>query len=667
MANRLAQSLSPYLLQHAQNPVDWRPWDAAALQEAKELDRPIFLSIGYSACHWCHVMERESFEDASLAEVLNAHFIPIKVDREERPDLDDLYMDAVQTLTGHGGWPMSVWLTPDLRPFYGGTYFPPNPRQGLPGFRQLLEHIAKLWKEKPGDVRDQAAELTVELERQTRLAVGAGVADDGIFQSALAQLRSSFDARWGGFGGAPKFPQHMAIDLILRRGTEADQRMALRTLDAMWEGGVFDHLGGGFARYSVDARWLVPHFEKMLYDNAQLISCYLSAFQKTRDEKYAAIARESLDYLLRDMGDEAGGIHSSEDADSEGEEGKFYAFTPAEVEAVLGAEAPLFCEAYGVTPGGNFEHGTSVLHVFDRPSEFPSDQLIRLDALRNKLREARGRRVRPAKDDKVLAAWNGLALSALARGYQVLEDPRYLQAAKACATFIERELWQNGTLLRVYRQGRAHTSGFLEDYAAVANGLVDLFEADFAVHWLRLSERLADRLREQFEDPAEGGFFSTMAGQKDLLFRQKPGFDNAMPSGNTLAALALLRLSRHLDRADLRASAEHTLACFAPWMKKAPRAFLGLISVLDSALRAPREIVLTGAQAEIEALLREARHGFYPQCTVTWTGADPALPLHAGKAALPGQPRAFVCTNNTCAAPVEDPTELRRLLLQTSP
>ncbi len=670
MTNRLAESLSPYLLQHAHNPVDWRPWDAAALQEAKDLDRPIFLSIGYSACHWCHVMERESFENPDMAGILNAHFIPIKVDREERPDLDDLYMDAVQTLTGRGGWPMSVWLTPDLRPFYGGTYFPPQPARGMPGFLPLLQRIAELWKDQRSDVMGQAAELTNDLARQASLAVrqaGDSLPDERAFETALQQLRNSFDARWGGFGGAPKFPAHMAVELILRRGSASDQAMAVRTLDAMWEGGMYDHLGGGFSRYSVDDQWLVPHFEKMLYDNAQLIACYLAAFQKIGDENYATIARESLDYLLRDMLDGSGGFHSSEDADSEGEEGKFYVFTKDEVRRALGDEAPGFCEAYGITARGGFEKGASVLHTFDRPADFAGDQQATLNRLRGKLREVREARVRPGKDDKVLAAWNGLALSALARGAQVLGDQRYLEAAVACAEFIQRELWESGNLLRVYRQGRAHTPGFLEDYAAVVNGLVDLYESCFEVRWLRLAEQLADAMRAKFEDAQEGGFFGTEEGRGDLLFRQKPGFDSALPSGNTLAASALSRLAKHLDRGDFRASAERILKCFAPLMYRAPRAFLGMINALDSVLRPPLEIVIAGDLKRAGSLLAEVHKTYLPHRVLSWAGADPGLPLHLGKTSPGGQPQAFVCQNNSCAAPAEDAQKLGILLLKTSP
>ena len=652
MANRLAQSLSPYLLQHGHNPVDWQPWDDLALAQARRENKPIFLSIGYSACHWCHVMERESFENPEVARELNKHFVAIKVDREERPDLDDLYMDAVQTLTGHGGWPMSVWLTPDLKPFYGGTYFPPEPRRGMPGFIPLLKRIAELWLTQRKEVESQASELTEELHKQARVQAG-GIPDESIFEAALGQLRTGFDATWGGFGAAPKFPQQMAVELILRRGSEADQSLARRTLDAMWEGGMYDHLGGGFSRYSVDGRWLVPHFEKMLYDNAQLIPTYLAAFQKFGDERYAEVARECLDYLLKDLQDASGGFHSTEDADSEGEEGKFYAFTPEDMDEALGIEAGArACAFFGVSQVGNFEHGTSVLHRFSMPTGMKVDE-AELQRWKAALLAFREKRIRPAKDDKILASWNGLTLTALARGYQVLGDTRYLKAAESLAGFLKTELWGDDGLYRVWRHGKRHTKAFLEDYAALANGLVDLFEAGFQAHWLRWAEEVATRMCDRFEDAAEGGFFSTEAGQQDLLFRQKPGFDNAVPSGNTLAASALLRLSRHLEREDFARSADRTLACFGPWMRRAPRAFLGMLAVLDAALREPLEIVLAGDPAHPETLgmIRAAQKTFCPHRTLSLVAADPSLPLHRGRTTE--KPLAYICKGHTCAAPVD--------------
>ncbi|MBS1766134.1 MAG: thioredoxin domain-containing protein [Acidobacteria bacterium] len=661
MPNRLKDSLSPYLLQHAHNPVDWFPWGEEALAKAKAEDKPIFLSIGYAACHWCHVMERESFEHEAVAQVLNAHFVCVKVDREERPDLDDLYMDAVQTLTGRGGWPMSVWLTPDLKPFYGGTYFPPESRGGMPGFRPLLLRIAELWREQRSDVVSQAAELTEELARQAAVEPGA-MPDEALFGRALAQLRASFDAAWGGFGPAPKFPPSMALGLILRRGTEEDRRMARRTLDAMRDGGMHDWIGGGFARYSVDPHWLVPHFEKMLYDNAQLAVAYLEAFQAMGDEQDAAVVRSTLDYLLRDLRDEAGAFHASEDADSEGEEGRFYVFTPTEVREALGEDADRFCAAYGITEAGNFEHGTSVAHRFSSKAALAEADDTRL---RERLRLWRDRRVRPGKDDKVVAAWNGLVLSAFAKAGAVLDDPRYLDAATACAAFIERELWKDGQLLRIWRRGQAATPGFLEDYAAVVEGLVDLFEAGFDPRWLHLAEGIADAMKARFEDVGQGGFFATEEGQDDLLLRLKPGFDNALPSGNTLAARALLRLARHLERDDFRVSSERTLACFGPWMARAPRAFTGMLGALDTALAEPMEIVLVGplSHPSTKSLLQEARSRFLPNAITSCAEAGSSLPLHAGRGLMGGAPAAYMCRSRTCSAPVATPEALAQLLL----
>ena len=663
MPNRLATSLSPYLLQHAHNPVDWFPWGEEALGRARAEDKPIFLSIGYSACHWCHVMERESFEHPEVAAVLNAHFVPIKVDREERPDLDDLYMDAVQALTGRGGWPMSVWLTPDLRPFFGGTYFPREARNGMPGFVPLLRRIAELWATQRGDLEAQARGLAEELRQQAEGTGGDSLPAEGVMEAALDQLRRVFDPRWGGFGPAPKFPQPMAVELILARGTTEDRAMALRTLDAMGEGGMYDHLGGGFARYSVDDQWLVPHFEKMLYDNAQLAACYLSAFQATGEARYAQVARETLDYLLRDLRDSDGGFHSSEDADSEGEEGRFYVFTPAEVREALGeGDGARFCVAFGITEAGNFEHGRSVVHRFSCPEGAalaPGEDA----ALRGRLRAWRDRRVRPGKDDKVLAAWNGLALSALARGYQVLGDIRYLDAAQACAAFLRRELWTGDGLLRVGRGGKAHIPAFLEDYGAVAEGLVDLFEADFNPAWLRWAEGLAEAMLSRFLDAGGGGFFSTEAGQADLLFRQKPGFDNAVPSGNTLAARALLRLARHLERADLQAAAEGILRWCGPWLARAPRACLGLLGILGQLVQEPLAIVIAGDPdlPATRALLAEVHRRFLPGRVVS-AAADQALPLHRDRWPSEGRPVAFVCRGQTCAAPVTEPAALAKLL-----
>jgi hypothetical protein len=603
-------------------------------------------------------MERESFEDEAVAGQLNAQFVPIKVDQEERPDLDELYMAAVQAMTGRGGWPMSIWLTPQLQPFYGGTYFPPTPRYGMPGFGQVLEGVARAWRERRGQLEADAGQLAEALARQAQVRPAAALPGPELFEPALEQLRRGFDPRWGGFGPAPKFPQAMAVELILRRGAPADLAMARRTLDAMADGGMFDHLGGGFARYSVDERWLVPHFEKMLYDNAQLAACYLGAFQATGAPGYAGVAQATLDYLLRDLRDPAGGFHASEDADSEGQEGRFYVFTPEQIEAVLGVrDGARFCRAYGVTGAGNFEHGTSVLHRFDAP---PATDFQGLEAARSRLRAHRDARVRPAKDDKVLAAWNGLALSALARGFQVLGERRYLDAALALAAFLLRDLAPDGALLRSWHRGQARIPAFLEDHAAVVCGLVDLYEACFDPAWLRWAGQLAETMQARFEDPAQGGFFGSPSQGGDLLFLQKPLYDGALPSGNTLAARALLRLDGHLERPDFRDSAERILRCAGPLMERAPGGFLGLLSVLDLAW-SPLSAVITGDPADprTQALLAAARRGYRPNLTLSLAAADPALPLHRDR---PGLPAAFVCRNQTCAAPVQDPAALERLL-----
>jgi hypothetical protein len=660
-ANRLAGSTSPYLLQHAHNPVDWHPWGPEALDKARREDRPIFLSIGYSACHWCHVMERESFEDEAVARILNADYVPVKVDREERPDLDEIYMAAVQAITGRGGWPMSVWLTPDLKPFYGGTYFPPAARYGMPGFRQVLEGVSRAWRERRGEVEGDARMLAQALASQAETAPGPALPGPATMDAALEHYRRTFDPRWGGFGPPPKFPPAMALGLILRRGSAADQTMAVRTLDAMAEGGMFDHLGGGFARYSVDGQWLVPHFEKMLYDNAQLAACYLDAFQATGSTEYRTVALETLDYLLRDLRDPAGGFHSSEDADSEGEEGRFYVFTPAEVQAVLGAETGArFCLAFGVLEPGSFEHGTSVLHRFEAPAGLDH---AGLDQARAALRAHRDRtRVRPGRDDKVLAAWNGLALTALARGYQVLGEPRLLEAAAALAGFLRREMGAGGGLARSWRRGQAGGPGFLEDYAAVAAGLADLYEAGFDPAWLRWAEALAESMLARFGDPGRDGLFGSQGPGADLLFRQKPFQDGALPSGNTLAAGALLRLAGHLERPDFQERAEGILRAAAPLVERVPAAFPGLLQALDLAW-SPLAVVIAGNRADpvTQALVAAARRPYLPNRLVSLVAADPDLPLHRRRD-NGGRPAAFVCRGQVCAPPVTDPAALESLL-----
>ena len=645
-SNRLASSTSPYLLQHAHNPVAWQPWDEAALRLARETDRPIFLSIGYSACHWCHVMAHESFEDPQVAAVLNGFFVPVKVDREERPDLDDLYMGAVHAIAGRGGWPMSVWLTPDLKPFYGGTYFPLEPRFGFPGFVQLLRSIAEAWRTRRPALEADADRLAEAMARQAQLEPGTGLPSARLAEEVLVQLRRTFDPEWGGFGPAPKFPPFLALGLLLQQ-EGGDRKMALRTLDAMAEGGMFDQLGGGFSRYSVDTQWLVPHFEKMLYDNAELACTYLAAFQATGRQDYAGVARATLDYLLRDLRDPAGGFHSSEDADSEGEEGRFYTFTPAEVEAVLGeADGKRFCATFGVTAGGNFEGGRSVPNRLVPEAADPEA----LGPLRERMFQARQQRVRPHRDDKVLAAWNGLALSAFARGWQVLGDERYLAAAVDCARFLRRELWRDGILYRTWRKGVAHTPAFLEDYGAVALGLADLHEATLDSDWLTWAEALLQAMGERFEDRGEGGYFSTAEGQGDVLLRQKPVFDQSIPSANALAVLALYRVGCALGRQDFLAGAERALASFAPILEQAARACLGLLEALDWAVHGPVEIKVAGPRDDprTRALLQAA-----------WSRHLPRRVLSLAEAR---EISAQVCIDRACLKPVDTPEALLALL-----
>jgi len=577
--NRLAGETSPYLLQHAHNRVDWYPWGEEALSRARQENKPVFLSIGYSACHWCHVMERESFEDPEVAAVLNANFISIKVDREERPDLDEIYMTAVQLMTGSGGWPLNVFLTPDLKPFYGGTYFPPDDRYGRPGFGKLLEHISETWGKDSEGLQRSAEELTRAIRDTVgRDTVPAGTVDTTILARAAQELERAFDSQWGGFGQAPKFPPSGAIGVLLRQhahtGDEKLLEIATTTLDRMAHGGMYDQLGGGFHRYATDRRWLVPHFEKMLYDNALLARVYLEAWQVTGKDLYRRVATEILDYVLQDMTDRRGGFHSSEDADSEGEEGKFFVWRPDEIKRFLGEQdGALFCEYYGVTGEGNFE-GFSILHVSQEPSEFARERGIslkqlenQLTPLRDKLREAREARVRPGKDDKVIAAWNGMMISALARGYQILGEERFLKAAERAANFVSTEMVRDGALLRTYRgkggggdRGISKLPAYLDDYAEMASALIDLYEATFDLQWLEAADQLAGRMVTDFWDEENGGFFYTSASHKNLLAQTKPLYDGAVPSGNSTATLVLLRLSELLSDAGYGQKAEEVLA-----------------------------------------------------------------------------------------------------------
>ncbi|MBN1336831.1 MAG: thioredoxin domain-containing protein [Deltaproteobacteria bacterium] len=594
-ANRLVESTSPYLLQHAHNPVDWYPWGEEAFARARALDRPIFLSIGYSACHWCHVMAEESFEDPEVAAVLNGRFVPVKVDRQEKPEIDDLYMAAVQALTGRGGWPLSVWITPDLRPFYGGTYFPRDDGRGLPGFLGLLGRMAALWEGRRDEVVAHAAALTESLARRERLPEPAGVPGPEAVREGIEAWGEAFDPVWGGFGPPPKFPQPAVLLLLLRRGDAEARAMAIRTLDALAAGGIRDHGVGGFARYAVDTRWVVPHFEKMLPDNALLSLAFLEAFGATRDARYAHLAAETLDWLDREMSDPAGGFHASEDADVEGVEGGSRTWTPAEVHTVLGPhDGALACAAFGVTPDGHVD-GRSVIHRVDTPADLaarsglaPEALEARLAHLLGRLGEVRATRPRPRRDDTVVACWNGLALSALARASLVLGDPGRLARARRAASFLLAEMVRGSVVLRSWRQGVAGSPGVLEDQAAMGAGFLDLWEADPDTRWLEAAILLAEGLVARFADPSGGACLGAASDRTDLVIRQKPHLDGAHLSGNALAAGLLLGASRLADRPDLGQVARDILVALGPLAAEAPRAVPGLLDVLAS-FHAPNE------------------------------------------------------------------------------
>lgn len=679
-ANRLIHETSPYLLQHAHNPVDWYPWGDEALERARNEDKPIFLSIGYSACHWCHVMEHESFENQAIADFLNRHFISIKVDREERPDLDDIYMTAVQMLTGSGGWPMTVFLTPDLQPFFGGTYFAPDERYGRVSFPTLLERIHDLWTRRREDVLKSAQEIAgaVVGHASARLPSGDQPTRD-LLDHAAHELEQTFDPVHGGFGDAPKFPPSAALDLLLRQyvrtGSPPLLKIVVSTLGGMGRGGIYDQLGGGFHRYAVDARWLVPHFEKMLYDQALIVPVYLSAFQVTRDSFCERVARATLDYILRDLRDPAGGIHSSEDADSEGREGKFYVWSRGELMESLGTEVgEWFCAFYGVSETGNFE-GANILHVAVDPKTFAESRGWSNEELEERLADAkstllaiRSRRARPHRDDKVIVAWNGLAITALARGAQVLRDARYGDAAVAAAGFIRDTMMPGGDLFRVYRDGKISQPGYLDDYACFAHGLVDLYEATFDPEWLALADRLAERMAELFWDPEAGNFYFTSDRHTHLLARSKPGHDGSEPSGNSVAAAALQRLGVLLDRSDYLDKAEAIFRAYQPVMQRMSRGMLNMLCGLDHHLSPRCEIALAGDRkdAGTRALLDIVHQTYVPNKVVALAdgqGAGPIrMPLLEGKQCVNGRAAAYVCSHFTCREPAVSPQQLREQL-----
>ena len=713
--NRLAREKSPYLLQHAHNPVDWYPWGEEAFAKARRENKPIFLSIGYSTCHWCHVMAHESFEDEATAAIMNREFVSIKVDREERPDVDRVYMTFVQATTGGGGWPMSVWLTPDLKPFVGGTYFPPVDRYGQPGFKKVLERIAAAWKQDHAKIADQGSKLLEALrESQNAQAETTAKIDNQFFQTAYEQLSRSFDDKEGGFGTAPKFPRPVSLNFLTRfyardpKGESGKHalEMDLVTLRKMAAGGMHDHLGGGFHRYSVDRYWHVSHFEKMLYDQAQLASAYLDAFQIGQDRQYADVARDILDYVARDMTSKEGGFFSAEDADSffehgkpEHGEGAFYVWTEKQIDDALGADAAVCKFHFGVQPHGNAPEGSDPQDEFrgkniliqrhtlaETAKHFKkSDDEIRQSLMRSreKLLTIRNKRPRPHLDDKIIAAWNGLMISAYARGAQVLDEPRYLENATRAAKFLRANLYDDKSklLFRNYRESRSDVEGFADDYAFVIQGLLDLYEVSFDVEWLKFAIELQGMQDDLFYDEKNGGYFSTSGKDKSVVLRMKDDNDSAEPAASSIAALNLLRLAQFRDDKKLDERARKTIGAFAPTLSHFASAMPQMLVALEYSLAKPRQIVIAGkidplkdglAVANNDAtktLLAELRRHFLPNKILMLADGGEGQKFFSAKneaiaamSPIGGKPAAYVCENFTCKAPVTDPRELEKVL-----
>ena len=703
--NRLAHEKSPYLLQHAHNPVDWYPWGEEAFAKARHENKPIFLSIGYSTCHWCHVMEHESFENEEVAAIMNREFVNIKVDREERPDVDRVYMTFVQATTGGGGWPMSVWLTPDLKPFVGGTYFPPEDRYGQPGFKKVLERIAAAWKEDHEKIAGQGARIVDALrEAQTAQPANAEKIDTKILDAAYEQISRSFDPRDGGFGSAPKFPRPVTLNFLSRfyaRDPSSEfgkyaLDMDLLTLRKMAEGGMHDHLGGGFHRYSVDSYWHVPHFEKMLYDQAQLAIAYLEAFQITRDRQFESVARDILDYVGRDMTSKERGYFSAEDADSlfehgkpEHGEGAFYVWTKKEIDAALSDNAEIFDFHYGVQPHGNAPEGSDPQDEFRGKNILVQRHTIAETSLRFKKSEEevakslansreilfaiRAKRPRPHLDDKIIAAWNGLMISAFARAAQVLDEPRYLESATRSAQFVRAHLWDDSKkiLYRSYRAGRGDIEGFADDYAFVIQGFLDLYEASFDVEWLKLAIELQGTQDRLFFDEKTGGYFSTSGKDKTVVLRMKDDNDGAEPASSSIAALNLLRLSQFRDDKQMAERGRKTIDAFAATLSHFASAMPQMLVALDFGLSKPRQIVIGGKKdaPETKALLAEVRRHFLPKTILLLAdGAEgqkylgEKLDAIRAMSMVEGKSAAYVCENFTCKAPVTDSNQLAALL-----
>ena len=677
--NRLIHETSPYLLQHAHNPVDWYPWSEEAFEKAKKENKPVLLSIGYSACHWCHVMERESFENEKIAALMNELFVNIKVDREERPDLDEIYMNAVQMLTGRGGWPMTMFLTPEGKPFYGGTYFPPEDRQGMPGFPRILQGVAQAYRERPADVEKSVAQILETLHHMAESQPSEKDFAPGIIAESCEKIARAYDSENGGLGQAPKFPNPGVYELFLRYYSESgDERyltMVAQTLSKMAQGGIYDHVGGGFHRYSVDAKWLVPHFEKMLYDNAQLLRIYSQAYVITGEPLYKTVVEESAGYLLREMHQPEGGFYSTQDADSEGEEGKFFVWTLAEIDALLGAEdGEVFARMYDVTEEGNFEE-KNILHpilTVDQASKFFRKEKSEIEALiartKEKLFTAREKRIKPFRDEKIIAAWNGLLLSGLAEAIKITGASSCLEASRRTVEFIFGRMFRDGYLLHVYKDGQAKLRGYLDDYAFVALGLLDLYEVLFDRSLIDRAMQLADIMLQEFWDERGGGLFYTGKSHVPLISRAKPVFDASIPSGNAIAAQLLLRLYHLVGVEDYHTRAETILRSYYDAMVSQPFGFAHMLCALDQYLHPAKEIVIVGERSDARTtdLIKEIHSLYLPNKAVQIFAPGESLekvsPLMVGKQQIDGRPTAYVCQNFTCSAPVTSWAELKRLL-----
>jgi len=675
--NRLARETSPYLLQHAHNPVDWFPWGDEALAAARERDVPILLSIGYAACHWCHVMERESFEDPETAELMNRHFVCIKVDREERPDLDAIYMDAVQAITGHGGWPLTAFLTPGGRPFYTGTYFPNEDRHGMPSFRKVLTAIAEVWADRRAEAEAQSAKVIEAIGHASRLSASPEPLTDEVLSLAFARLRAAFDPHWGGFGGAPKFPQPMTLEFLLRmhlRGTPDALEMVTKTLDAMAAGGMNDQVGGGFHRYSTDERWHVPHFEKMLYDNALLIRLYVHAWQVTRNVAYRRVVVETCEYLLRELEHPEGAFYSSQDADSEGTEGRFFVWSWDELVSVGGRAV---ATAFGATPGGNWE-GTNVLW---RPlplsavaDELDTPDLERdIETARAELFELRQGRVHPATDDKILAAWKGMATAALAEAGRALGEPAYVEAAARAADFVLTHLRDDrGRLLRSWRNGRGGRPAFADDHALMADACLVLYETTFELRWFEQARRLCDELLRLFHDPERGGFFQTGSDAEALVVRPKELQDNAVPSGNSVAADVLQRMAHLTGEPGYERAGVEALRLVRDAMAGAPSGFGHALGALDLYLSTVKEVAIVGDPEDeaTRALVAEVTvERYLPNHVLALAAptderARTAVALLQERVALDGHSTAYVCERFMCRLPAAEPGVLAKQLDQ---